>query len=389
MKHKTVKPLRFANEPQTILLILPTWVGDLVMATPFIESLFARFPQAKVSFVLNRHLTSLLEASPWVGQHYYWPKKDKSPEAKQAQKALVSQLREQKFDLAITLPNSFRSAWLCWQAGAKRRVGFNRDGRGLLLTDRIPVPNRASSSERQASITKGRFNPLPLVEYYSVLAQALDCPKSGDNLQLFTTPAEDQAVMTRLKAEGFSQAQPHAQHQPLVVVCPGANFGASKCWPPERFAKVADELAKQHNAFIAISPGPGEEPLAQAIADTMQYSSALLVAPCLSLGELKSLIARSDLLLGNDTGPRHFGRAFDVHRVTVFGPTEERWTDTSHGRESIVRVQVPCGPCHKKVCPLERQDCMEDVTVAMVAAASHEQLTQALAAKGSRGNSPG
>lgn len=381
MKHKTLKPLRFASEPQTILLILPTWVGDVVMATPFIESLFARFPQAKVSFVLNRHLTSLLEASPWVGQHFHWPKKGKSTEAKQAQKALVSQLREQNFDLAITLPNSFRSAWLCWQAGAKRRVGFNRDGRGLLLTDRIPVPNRASPSERQASITKGRFNPLPLVEYYAVLAQALDCPKPGDNLQLFTTPAEDQAVMARLTAAGFELAKSERQKQPLVVVCPGANFGASKCWSPERFAQVADELVQQHNACIAISPGPGEEPLAQAIADAMQQPSVLLVAPCLTLGELKSLIARSDLLLGNDTGPRHFGRAFDVHRVTVFGPTEERWTETSHGRESIVRVQVPCGPCHKKVCPLERQDCMEDVTVAMVAAASHKRLTQALARK--------
>lgn len=379
VKHQPVKPLRFANEPQNILLILPTWVGDVVMATPFIESLFARFPQAKVSFVLNRHLTSLLEASPWVGQHFHWPKKGKSTEAKQAQKALVRQLRAQNFDLAITLPNSFRSAWLCWQAGAKRRVGFNRDGRGLLLTDRIPVPNRASSRERQASITKGRFTPLPLVEYYAVLAQALGCPTSGDNLQLFTTPAEDQAVLERLAACGYEPSPP--QQQPLVVVCPGANFGASKCWPPERFAQVADELVKQHNACIAISPGPGEEPLAEAIAEAMQQPSALLVTPCLTLGELKSLIARSDLLLGNDTGPRHFGRAFDVHRVTVFGPTEERWTDTSHGRESIVRVQVPCGPCHKKVCPLVRQDCMEDVTVAMVAAASHEQLTQALAAK--------
>lgn len=372
VNQKTLKPLRFVNDPQKILLILPTWVGDVVMATPFVESLFARFPQAQISFVLHRHLTSLLEASPWTGQHYHWPKKDKSAEAKQAHKALVRQLSEQKFDLAITLPNSLRSAWLCWQAGAKRRVGFNRDGRGLLLTDRIPVPNRASAKERQASITNGRFNPMPLVDYYAVLAQALGCPKPGDNLQLFTTPAENQAVVQRLATMGWTKSQP------LVVVCPGANFGASKCWAPERFAQVADELVLQHKACIAISPGPGEEPLAEAIAEAMQQPNILLTAPCFTLGELKSLIAQSDLLLGNDTGPRHFGRAFDVHRVTVFGPTEERWTDTSHGRESIVRVQVPCGPCHQKTCPLERQDCMEDVTVAMVAAACDARLTQAL-----------
>ena len=353
------------------------------MATPFIESLFARFPQAQVSFVLHRHLTALLTASPWSGTHFHWAPKGKAPAAKQARKALVSQLRQQNFDLAITLPNSFRSAWLCWQAGAKRRVGFNRDGRGLLLTDRIPVPNRASASERQASITKSRFNPLPLVDYYAVLAEALGCPTPGDNLQLFTTPAEDQAVAERLTAEGITP------EQPIVVLCPGANFGASKCWSPARFAQVADGLARRHNACIAISPGPGEEPLALAIVDAMQQPSILLVAPCLTLGELKSLIANSQLLLGNDTGPRHFGRAFDVHRVTVFGPTEERWTDTSHGRESIVRVQVPCGPCHQKQCPLERQACMEDVTVAMVAAACHQKLGEALATGAPTESSPG
>ena len=109
----------------------------------------------------------------------------------------------------------------------------------------------------------------------------------------------------------------------------------------------------------------------------MRSPSLLLQDPCISLGELKSLIHRSHLLLGNDTGPRHFARAFGVHRVTVFGPTEERWTDTSHGCETIVRVDVPCGPCHQKVCPLERRVCMENVTVAMVAAACRKELDAA------------
>ena len=106
----------------------------------------------------------------------------------------------------------------------------------------------------------------------------------------------------------------------------------------------------------------------------MSAPSLLLDSPCISLGELKSLIKRSHLLLGNDTGPRHFARAFDIHRVTVFGPTEERWTDTSHDKESIVRVQVPCGPCHLKVCPLEHQVCMENVTVDMVTNACEREL---------------
>ncbi len=344
--------------PGRILLVLPTWVGDVVMATPFIEALFRRFPEAEIHLLMNRHLLGLLQGSPWVSHCHFWASKAKTAEAKQARRALVASLRAQRFDLAVMLPNSLRVAWTCWRAGARRRIGFNRDGRGLLLSDRLPVPNRRD---------KG-YEPMPLVDYYAHIAAALGAEHPGDQLRLFTTDTADAAVEQRLQAAGG------INEGPLVVLCPGANFGASKCWDPARFAAVADALVQRHGASIVIPPGPGEEPLAQAIADAMSESSLLLIEPCLTLDELKSLIARSDLLLGNDTGPRHFGRAFDIPRVTVFGPTEQRWTDTSHGRETIVKVEVPCGPCHKKVCPLEEQICMTRVTVDAVLGACEGQL---------------
>jgi heptosyltransferase-2 len=352
------QPLVFQPAPRRILLVLPTWVGDVVMATPFISAMFARFPQARIHLLMNRHLHPLLEGSPWVEHCWFWPPRNRSRQARQQQRELLANLRAQQLDLAIMLPNSLRSAWLCWRAGADRRVGFDRDGRRLLLTDALPVPNRKP----------GGSEPMPLVDYYAVLAAALGCEHPGDDLTLYTTPECERSVSERLQQEGIDG------QRPLVVLCPGANFGASKCWDPDRFAAVADHLVRRRGAAIAISPGPGEEPLARAIQKAMQHSSVLLTDPCFTLGELKSLIARSDLLLGNDTGPRHFGRAFDIPRVTVFGPTEQRWTDTSHGRETIVKVEVPCGPCHKKKCPLEEQVCMTRVTVEMVSAACEEQL---------------
>jgi len=328
------------------------------MSTPFIRAVFQRFPEAEITLLMNRHLYPLLEGSPWVERCCFWPPRNKSPEAKQQHRELLAHLRSQKLDLAIMLPNSLRSAWLCWRTGAKRRLGFNRDGRGLLLTDALPVPNKAS----------GGYEPMSLVDYYAVLASALGSDHPGDALTLYTTQECEQSVSERLEREGI-----HEQ-RPLLVLCPGANFGASKCWDPERFAAVADHLVRRRGAAIAISPGPGEEPLAQAIQNAMQHASVLLTEPCFTLGELKSLIARADLLLGNDTGPRHFGRAFDIPRVTVFGPTEQRWTDTSHGKETIVKVDIPCGPCHKKKCPLEEQICMTRVTVDMVSEACEQQL---------------
>ena len=357
-----MQALQFKQTPQRVLLVLPTWVGDVVMATPFVRALFERFPDAEITLLMSRHLFPLLEGSPWVAHCEFWAPRKKTPEAKQQQRELQARLRAQHFDLAVMLPNSLRSAWLSFRAGAKRRVGFNRDGRGLLLTDRIPVPNRI----------KGGYEPLPLCDYYAVLAEALGMPHPGDALTLYLTDEADAAVEQRLAAEGVRP------EQPLVVLCPGANFGASKCWAPERFAAVADKLVQRQDAAIVISPGPGEEPLAEAIVAAMAEPGVLLTQPCLTLGELKSLIAEADLLLGNDTGPRHFGRAFDTHRVTVFGPTEQRWTDTSHGNETIVKVDVPCGPCHKKVCPLEEQVCMTRVTVEMVADACEKELAAVL-----------
>jgi heptosyltransferase-2 len=88
--------------------------------------------------------------------------------------------------------------------------------------------------------------------------------------------------------------------------------------------------------------------------------------PRLSLSELKSLIRRCDLLVVNDTGPRHIGKAFGVPVVTIFGPTHQAWTDTDYALERKIQIPVDCGPCQKKVCPFEHHDCMAGVSVDMV-----------------------
>ena len=121
-------PMKFKAEPQRILLVLPTWVGDVVMSTPFIASLHQRFPDAQISLLMNKHLFALLEGSPWVANCYFWPSRKKTAEAKAQHKALVKSLRAQDFDLCVLLPNSLRTGWLGFRSGAKRRLGFNRDG---------------------------------------------------------------------------------------------------------------------------------------------------------------------------------------------------------------------------------------------------------------------
>jgi ADP-heptose:LPS heptosyltransferase len=336
-------------------------------------------------------------------------------------------LRRRQFDLAILLPNSFRAALMAWLAGARRRVGYDRDGRGFLLTDRVPVRNLrrkvAASTSREgipaggcarkdsrtsvrgdfrtgatrdsriSDLQSSTFNlhpsvilgstlpvkpskyvPMPLVEYYAELTEAIGCDRPGDRLELFTTPDCDESVDERLSSLEIGHMRP------LVVLSPGARYGAAKCWMPDRFAAVADRLVESEDAAVIVTCGPGEEQIARTIGAHMNRPGHVFDNPRLTLGELKSLIRRCDLLICNDAGPRHFAKAFGVPVVTVFGPTHPDWTATSYAAERIVRINVDCGPCQQRTCPLGHLNCMTGVTVEMVFEAAagllHDRVKQ-------------
>ncbi len=395
---------RAALAPQSILVVLPTWVGDFVMASPTLRAIRNRFTKAKITFLLTPNLRDLVTGGDWMDECIEWPTVrtrsvgdgptsivdcrflrgsgqvsigDCVGRAARPRTwlQLVKVLRLRRFDLAVLLPNSFRAALIARLSGAKRRIGYDRDGRGLLLTDRIPVKSRRGrcdesqfpSTVRTGSnlpVRVGRFVPMPLVECYADLAEAIGCERPGDRLELFATPDGEESVQRRLESLGL------ADRHPLVVISPGAKFGASKCWLPERFAAVADHLIESEGATVIITCGPGEESIGRAIGAAMKQHGFLFDSPWLTLGELKSLVRRSDLLICNDAGPRHIAKAFDVPVVAVFGPTHPDWTSTSYGDERIVRIDVDCGPCQQRVCPLEHHQCMTGVTVDMVFAAA-------------------
>jgi heptosyltransferase-2 len=395
-----MRPVHHPSErdPRSILVALPTWVGDFVMATPTLRAIRTRFANARITFLIEPNLVELARGGEWMDELIEWPGKDRRSPLHKEYRRIVAQLRHRRFDWALLLSNSFRSALVVRLAGIKRRIGYDRDGRGLLLTDRLPVKNRRERVEPcsprlktsgtqhssfilpPSSLTHtppGRFTPMPLVEYLADLAEAIGCDRPGHRLELFTMPDCDASVEERLASLGI------AGHRPLVVIAPGAKYGAAKCWPVERFAAVADRLIESEKAAVVIACGPGEEPLARQLGSAMAGKSFVFDSPRLTLGEQKSLVKRSDLLLCNDTGPRHLAKAFDVPVVTIFGPTHPEWTATHYDAERIVRIDVDCGPCQRRVCPLGHFKCMTGVTVETVFEATRELLSTRLAhAKG-------
>jgi|CXWL01.1.fsa_nt_gi heptosyltransferase-2 len=384
------------TDPHSILVVLPTWVGDFVMATPALRAIRERFSGAQITLLLEENLQDLARGGPWMNDCVAWPRRGKRTIFSREYRALLRKLHRVRFDCAVLLSNSFRSALLARLIGARRRVGYDRDGRGWLLTDRIAPPNRRGANSGQlrgdipsmattAAVQSGtripgrpaRFHPVPLVEYYADLVEAMGCERPGDTLELFTTPDCEESVEEKVQSSKFKvQIVERHEENPLVALSPGAKFGASKCWGPQRFAEAADRLIEECAATVVVTCGPGEEPIAQAIAGAMKHRAHVPADPLLSLGELKSLIRRCDLLIANDAGPRHIAKAFGVPVVTVFGPTHPDWTATNYPRERVVRVDVECGPCQQRVCPLGHHQCMEAVSVDMVVAAARELLSQ-------------
>lgn len=349
-----------APGPQRLLVVQPSWVGDAVMATPTLRALRELYPDAHISYLLKRYVKPLYTGLPYADRLITYAHR------KSNLFDLSLRLKKAKFDAAVILPNSFKTALLCKTAGIPRIVGYERDGRGFLLTDRL-VPLKQD----------GKFIPTPIVKYYLGLAQYLGHTGRDLRLELAVTDSEKREAETVLKSAGLDPAidRPGAAgHSPLVLLNPGANYGEAKCWQPEKFAAVADKLVRERNATILVSGAPKERRILDEVLRHIKTKAIDLSRHGTTLGSLKDIVRRCDLMITNDTGPRHVAAAFDVPVITVFGPTHQEWTEIYFEAERKISVPVYCGPCQKKRCPLDHR-CMTQVTPKMVEDGAAELLT--------------
>ncbi len=345
-------------DPRRILIFLPSWVGDVVMATAALRAIRTRFPNAHIAHLMRPYVADVLAGTALCDEQLFLPVKNKpSSSGPNGFFSLIQLLRAQRFDTAILLTNSFRSALIARLAGIKRRVGFARDARGWLLTDRL------------RPVKKGQtFVPVPALDYYNELARHVGCENVGDALVLATLPSDEQAIDHRLQSV--------REDQPLVVLNAGANFGPAKCWPAEKYAAVADVLTERYGARVVASLGPSEREIADRLRAAAKQPLEIFIDPPLGLGPLRALIRRCQLLITNDTGPRHFASALGVPVITVFGSSDPAWTDTRYDKERIVMLNLDCQPCMQRVCPLKHHNCMNLLEPALVLEKADEFLAR-------------
>ena len=330
---------------------MPTWLGDCVMATPTLRALRGLYPEAEVVGVVRPAVRPALEGVPWVDLWVDRSRDVPPPEDVPGE------------SIGVLLPNSFRSAWEMWKVpGVERIVGYSRDWRWPLLTDRL-------KPERDGS---GRYVPTPAVDYYLRIAEYLGADVTDRRLELRPTPSGESNARAAITASGIESGR--VARSPLVLIAPGANFGDAKKWFPERFAEVAARLSKEYQATIAMTGTPAEVPILQAVrhaADELGVKVFDLSAAGLSLAGLVAMVGRASVLICNDSGTRHIAAAVGTPVVTIFGPTDPRRTLLEFDADHHVVARVPCHPCQQKKCPLtgtpDELICMRSVTAGEVA----------------------
>jgi heptosyltransferase-2 len=340
-----------------IAVFLPNWIGDAVMATPAVRALRRHFAGARIIGILRPYIGGLLDGTGLLDRPLLLESKGGGS---RGWLGVAWQLRQERPDLAVIFPNSFRTALIAWLGGCRRRIGYRRYGRGSLLTDRLePVRDEFR-----------RLKPSPAIDAFNLLATTAGCPDPGYRMELETSFADEHRADEVWNRGGL------ARYREVVCLNPGAAYGAAKHWPAEYFAQLAQQLTDERGSAVLVLCGPGERDLARNIGQLARRDAVRTLADVPpSLGLTKGCVRRADLLVTTDSGPRHFAAAFDRPVVSLFGPTHIPWTITYHPKEICLQKKVPCGPCQLRVCPLDHR-CMNELLPQEVFAAVSALLTR-------------
>ena len=315
-----------------ILVRATNWIGDAVLSLPALRDLRRRnFPDARIEVL----------ARGWVSDLYRMVAEIDGVVESRGLAEDVARLRS-SYDVAVLLPNSFRSALEAFASGIPERWGYALDGRKMLLTRHCPVPRAI----------RGRSQ----VYYYRAMLSGVGLQVSAQPDAKLTCPEAWAERGKAILGEGE-----------FLAMSPGAFYGSAKRWIPARYAAAGDLLSRRFGKPVVILGGAAERSLGEAIASSMRTKARVLCGET-SLPDLVGVFSKVSLLLTNDSGPMHVASALGVPVVAVFGPTD--WRETHPvGRHALVRSGVECAPCLLRDCPIDHR-CMTRVGVADVVEAA-------------------
>ena len=310
-----------------ILIRLPNWLGDLLMARPLLHAVRAAHPDAQVA-AMGPGAARVLEREGLWNRRVDWP-----PDAEQRRSVWG-----QRHDAALVLPPSFSSAWKL-PRGIGVRIGFAGEGRSWLLTHAVRRPARGDMHLSREYLRCGE----PLA------ARAVALPGLAASAEEIHAQEERKR---RLGVEG-----------PHVILAPGAAYGPAKRWPMERWVDLGQRLVERGLGAI-VCGAEADRGLADAVAERIGPRARSLAGQT-SLEQQLAWCATARATVSNDSGLAHLAAATDRPTVVIFGSTSSAWTAPLGARVRVVQHAPPCSPCFRRTCRIG-YGCLEAIAVAEV-----------------------
>ena len=301
-----------------IFIEIPTWLGDAVMTTPAIQNIVATYPDCKLTIFGSFVSSKLFLHHPNVEEIIVDDSK------KQGNRYLnLYRLAKSagEVDIAISFRKNFTTKLLLYFIDAKQKYRYHR--------------------------LNSTLDTHQVIRYNDFINKSLDIKSTPDKLKIY-----QESIDTNKK------------ERLVFGINPGATYGSAKRWYPKEFAKVAIALAQDYD--IKIFGGPGETNIALDIENELKNAGVKNyknLAGKTSVEELISQISQLDMFITNDSGPMHLAAAFQIPTIAIFGPTRHIETHQwQNNNEMLLRRDMPCAPCMKRVCPLKHHECMKLIT---------------------------
>jgi heptosyltransferase-2 len=329
------------NATQRVVVRIPNWVGDAVMAVPALRELRRVLPQTHITLVSRPGAADIFTDADFVDEVVLYDRRGLATVWQQA-----NEWNRRKFDLALLFPNAFEAAAIAFLARVPTRIGYDTERRGLLLTHSLPLP--LWKDERHESF------------YYLNIVAELERVLSGKQTEI-TKPRFDLCVSADRKQAALRllREQGARVNAPLTVMCPGSINSRAKRWPTEHYAEIADRLAES-GSNVALIGSPSELAVSHEVCMRARSQPIMLTGKT-SVAEATAIISIADVLITNDTGPAHIGAALNIPTLVIFGPTNPLTTYPMSANAEIIRRAPDCAPCMLRDCPIDHR-CMTAIT---------------------------
>ncbi len=321
---------------ERLLVRLPGWLGDVVMAGPTVAALARGLPGARMTVQVAAPFLPLARLLPGVAEAEAAPRVTGLGSAWRAARAL----RARRFDAAVVMPRGARAALPVRLARIPVRVGFSGPGHRWLHTHRVRGWRPLRSAHRSA--------------FYGALALPFGQAPEGP-LELVAPPealAQAEALLLRLGRRG---------ERPLVALEPGARYGPAKCWPPGRFGELARLLLREGLDVVTVGTARTRDVEAE-VARAAGPGLLCAAGRTDDLATLLGLLAQANLLVTNDTGPMHVAAALGTPVLALFGATDPVVSGPrGPGPRRVLSDPEPCSPCFLRDCPIPGHPCLSKI----------------------------